>query len=111
MCGAEGSRDILRNQREVQKNPEGPAKVFLISNQDIGLTNLVTMHVDTGDNLPKCQKPYTLPLKHCSWVQQKIETLEHTGVIKKSFSPWASPIIVVPKKSMPDEAPKMENVC
>ena len=23
--------------------------------------NLVTMHVDTGDNPPICQKPYTLP--------------------------------------------------
>ena len=35
------------------------------------------MHVDTGDNPPICQKPYTLPLKHYSWVQQEIETLEH----------------------------------
>ena len=40
------------------------------------------------------------------WVQQKIETLEHAGVIKKSISPWASPIIVVPKKSAPGEAPR-----
>ena len=35
------------------------------------------MHVDTGDNPPICQKPYTLPLKHYSWVQQEIKTLEH----------------------------------
>ena len=53
------------------------------------------MHVDTGDNPSMCQKPYTLPLKHYSWVQQEIETLEHAGVIKKSISPWASPIVVV----------------
>ena len=53
-----------------------------------------------------CQKPYTLPLKHYSWVQQEIETLEHVGVIKKSISPWASPIVVVPKKSAPGEAPR-----
>ena len=49
---------------------------------------------------------YTLPLKHYSWVQQEIETLEHTGVIKKSISPWASQIVVVPKKSAPGEAPR-----
>ena len=30
------------------------------------------MHVDTGDSPPICQKPYTLPLKHYSWVQQEI---------------------------------------
>ena len=64
------------------------------------------MHVDMGDSPPICQKPYILPLKHYSWVQLKIETLEHTGVIKKSISPWASPIIMVPKKSAPGESPR-----
>ena len=62
--------------------------------------------MDTGDNPPICQKPYTLPLKHYSWVQQEIKTLECAGVIKKSISPWASPIVVVPKKSAPGEAPR-----
>ena len=68
------------------------------------------MHVDTGDNPPIGQKLYTLPLKHYSWVQQEIETLECAGVIKKSISPWASPIVVVPKKSAPGEAPRRECV-
>ena len=81
-------------------------KVFSMNSEDIGQTNLVTMHVDTGDNPPICQKPYTLPLKHYIWVQQEIETLECAGVIKKSISPWASPIVVVPKKSAPGEAPR-----
>ena len=85
-----------------EKYPE----VFSLNSQDIGHTSLVTMHVDTGDSPPICQKPYTLPLKHYSWVQQEIETLEHAGVIKKSISPWASPIIVVPKKSAPGEPPR-----
>ena len=62
-------------------------KVFSVNSEDIGWTNLVTMHVDTGNNPPICQKPYTLPLKHYSWVQQEIKTLEHAGVIKKSISP------------------------
>ena len=63
-------------------------------------------HVDMGDSPPICQKPYTLTLKHYSWVQQEIETLEHAGVIRKSISPWASPIVVVPKKSAPGEPPR-----
>ena len=84
-----------------EKYPE----VFL-SSQDIGHTSLVTMHVDTGDSPPICQKPYTLPFKHYSWVQQEIETLECSGVIKTSISPWASPIVVVPKKSAPGEPPR-----
>ena len=85
-----------------EKCPE----VFLLSSQDIGCTNLVTMHVDMEDNPPICQKPYTLPPKHYSWVQQEIKTLEHAAVIKKNISPWASPIVVVPKKSVPVEHPR-----
>ena len=81
-------------------------EVFSLNNQDIGHTQLVTMHVDTGDSPPICQKPYTLPLKHYSWVQQEVETLEQAGIIKKNLSPWASPIVVVPKKSAPGEPPR-----
>ena len=100
-------QEITQETRErFEKLKDKYPKVFSVNSQDIGHTNLVTMHVDTGDNLPICQKPYTLPLKHCSWVQQEIETLEHAGVIKKSISPWASPIVVVPKKSAPGEAPR-----
>ena len=39
-------------------------------------------------------------------MQQEIETLEQAGIIKKSLSPWASPIVVVPKKSAPGEPPR-----
>ena len=80
-------------------------KVFSLNNEDIGRTQLVTMDIDMGDSPPVCQKPYTLPLKHYNWVQQEIETLEHAGVIRKSISPWASPIVIVPKKSAPGEPP------
>ena len=37
------------------------------------------------------------------WVRQEIETLEKSGVIERSLSRWNSPVIVVPKKSAPDE--------
>ena len=37
---------------------------------------------------------------------KEIESLEWAGVITKSMSKWASPIVVVPKKSAPGEPPK-----
>ena len=100
-------QDVPKETRqEFVKLKEDYPEVFSLNNQDIGHTQLVTMHVDTGDSPPICQKPYTLPLKHYSWVQQEIETLEQAGIIKKSLSPWASPIVVVPKKSRPAEPPR-----
>ena len=81
-------------------------EAFSKSNQDIGKTTLIEMDIDTGDSLPVAQSPYTLPLKYYEWVRKEIETLEKAGVIVKSLSPWASPVIVVPKKSAPDEPPR-----
>ena len=78
---------------------------FSKNNQDIGKTTLIEMEIDTGDSLPVAQILYTLPLKHYEWVQKEIKMLEKAGVIVKSLSPWASPLIVVPKKSAPDEPP------
>ena len=49
---------------------------------------------------------YTLPLKHATWVQKELEILEKAGVIVRSVSPWASPIVIVPKRTAPGEPPK-----
>ena len=73
---------------------------------DIGKTMLVEMEIDTGNHPPIASKPYTLPLKHYDWVQREIETLEKAGIIERSISPWASPVVIVPKKSAPGKPPR-----
>ena len=85
---------------------EDQHEAFSKNNQDIGKTQLIEMEIDTGSSVPLAQSPYTLPLKHYDWVRKEIETLEKAGVIERSLSPWASPVIVVPKKSAPDEPPR-----
>ena len=80
--------------------------IFSKDSTDIGKTSLITMDIDTGDSPPVCQKPYILPLKHREWVQKELETLERAGVIVRSISPWASPIVIVPKKTEPGEPPR-----
>ena len=67
--------------------------IFSNSSKDIGRTPLIKMDIDMRDSPPICQRPYNLPLNHA-------------GVIVKSVSPWAIPIVVVPKKSAPREPPK-----
>ena len=79
---------------------------FSVDLGDIGKTPLVEMEIDTGDSPPITQKPYTLPLKHAEWVQKELEILEKAGVIVRSVSPWASPTVVVPKRTAPGEPPK-----
>ena len=80
--------------------------IFSIDSSDIGKTPLLEMEIDTGDSPPITQKSYTLPLKHATWVQKELEILEKAGVIVRSVSPWASPIVIVPKRTAPGEPPK-----
>ena len=80
--------------------------IFSTDSGDIRKTPLLEVEIDTGDSPPITQKPYTLPLKHTEWVQRELEILEKAGVIVRSVSPWASPIVVVPKRTAPGEPPK-----
>ena len=73
---------------------------------DIGKTLLVEMDIDTGDSPPIAQRPYCLPLQHSEWRKKEIDTLERADIITKSISPWASPVVIVPKKSAPGEPPQ-----
>ena len=79
--------------------------IFSTDSNDIGKTPLIEMEIDMGDSPPITQKPYTLLLKHAAWVQKELEILEKAGVIVRSVSPWASPMVVVPKRTAPGEPP------
>ena len=63
------------------------------------------MDIDTGDSPPISQKLCTLPLKHITWVK-KLQILEKNGIFVQSVSPWASPIVVVPKNTAPGKPPR-----
>ena len=85
-------------------------EAFSKNNEDIGRTKLVKMDIDTGDSPLVSSRLYTLPLKHYEWIQREIESLERAGVINKSMSKRASPIVIIPKKSAPGEPPKRRKV-
>ena len=99
----EVSADICQRFEELC---EEYGQAFSKHNEDIGRTKLVKIDIDIGDSPPVSSRLYTLPLKHYEWVQRKIECIEGAGVITKSMSKWASPIVIVPKKSAPREPPK-----
>ena len=99
--------DITEAQQNAFKDLCTESKdIFSIDSSDIGKTPLIEVEINTGDSLPITQKPYTLPLKHATWIQRELEILENAGVIVRSVSPWASPIVVIPKRTAPGEPPK-----
>ena len=99
--------EVTKEQQQAFKDLCSEFKdIFSIDSSDMGKTSLIEMEIDTGDSPPITQRAYTLPLKHAAWVQKELEILEKAGVIVRSVSSWASPIVVVPKITAPEEPPK-----
>ena len=57
----------------------------------------VEMTIKTGDAHPIKQRPYRLPLTKRAVVDKEIGDMLEKGIIRPSYSPWASPITLVPK--------------
>ena len=64
--------DITKAQRNAFKDLCMEfSDIFSSDSSDIRKTPLLEVEIDTGDSLPITQTPYTLPLKHTTWVQRE----------------------------------------
>ena len=74
------------------------SKCFSQNDQDLGLTNLTTHVIETGNAKPIKQPPRRVPLAFTGEDKKSIDELHQAGVIRPSSSPWASPLVLVRKK-------------
>ena len=58
--------------------------MFSKDSADTRKTPIIQMEIDTEDNPPVSQRPYSLALRHVEWVRQELEALEKAGVITRS---------------------------
>ncbi len=82
------------------------ADIFSTNHLDVGHTHLIEVDIDTGDSPPIAQAPYRVALRHVDWLRDELTKLEEAGVIEQCVSPWASPIVIVPKKTIPGHPPE-----
>ena len=67
---------------------------------DIGVMTLEEVPIETDPDAPLiASKSYTIPLKHQEFVKQELTKLLQAGLITHSISPYASPCLMVLKKS------------
>jgi len=63
-----------------------------------GKTNMCTHHITlVPGSKPVASTPYRLHPEKAKLVEQEIDQMLKMGIITRSDSPWASPIVVVPK--------------
>ena len=65
----------------------------------IGQTNIAQHKIDTSDNLLIRQRARRVPYAFREESNKQIEDMLRKGIISPSTSPWASPIVLVRKKS------------
>ncbi|XP_075527109.1 uncharacterized protein LOC142559392 [Dermacentor variabilis] len=66
--------------------------------EDPGCTDLVRHRIETGDTRPLKCNPRPVSLSKRQAIVGVLNEMLATGVIKRSDSPWASPVVLVPKK-------------
>lgn len=73
-------------------------KIFLKENQVLTFTNRIKHQIDLRSDKPIFTKSYRYPHIHKEEVKNQIDKMLQDGIIRPSYSPWSSPIWIVPKK-------------
>ena len=71
---------------------------FALEEGERGETDLVEMHINTGDTRPQRCPPRRMPFAVREEVVKQLDRMQAAGVIEPSMSPWSSPVVMVRKK-------------
>ena len=82
------------DRRIVDELKSGFPEVF---SDSPGLTKVVKMTIKTGDHEPLVSHPHRVPDRLKDGVRREVLKLVEEGIAVPSCSPWASPIVPVPK--------------
>lgn len=72
--------------------------IFFQPDSKLSFTNEITHKIQTKNDIPIYSKSYRYPFIHKVEVQNQIREMISNGIIRPSYSPWSSPIWIVPKK-------------
>ncbi len=72
--------------------------IFSSGDDDIGYHDKIKFNIDTGNERPIKSRPYRVPYAMQEEVDKMIEKMLSGGIISKSSSPWAAPIVIIKKK-------------
>ncbi len=73
-------------------------EIFAVPGNDLGCIPHIEHEIPTGDTPPVRTKPYRTPFNLQAEIERQTQELLGAGVIQESTSPYASPVIIVPKK-------------
>lgn len=72
--------------------------IFYQEGQTLSFTNQIKHYINTVDDIPIYTRSYRYPEIHKEEVRTQISKMLEQGIVRHSYSPWSSPIWIVPKK-------------
>ena len=72
--------------------------IFALNATELGKTELMSHHIDTGDHPPIRQPLRKTPFSLRKKINEMVTEMLDMGIIKQSSSLWASPVVLVKKK-------------
>src|SRR6266516_3231170 len=78
---------------QLQQNSD----IFSKGEFDLGCTNLITHHINTGDAHPVHQQLRRHAQAHLDIIDEQVGNMQTAGVVEPASSPWASNIVDVTK--------------
>lgn len=72
---------------------------FSTGMHDLGFTNVAEMEIHLTDSSPVVYRPYRMAYSERKLVQDMVSDMVEHGIVRESSSPFASPIVLVKKKS------------
>lgn len=94
-----GSEITVEQKLELQKLLSKFKDCFSSGLNDIGFTTAGEMVIELNDNEPVVYRPYRMSHGERSMVRDMVQEMLDAGIVQESSSPYASPIVLVKKKT------------
>lgn len=79
------------------------ADIFALEDDELSVNNFYKQTLNPKDDIPVYTKKYRLPHSQKAEIDRQCKQMLAKGIIEPSYSPYNSPVILVPKKSINGE--------
>ena len=95
----EGTKSWTPLQKErARATIEKYSFLFAMDSLDLGRTDLVKHHIELTNYMPIKDRYWRIPPHQYEEVSKHLKEMLEIGAIRRSSSPWASPVVLVRKK-------------
>lgn len=86
--------DLTEAQKaELQRLLNEYRDIFALKPNELGRTNVVQHHIDTGDYAPIRHRAYRVPVAQKERIEHCIDEMLDQRIIRPSTSAWRSPVV------------------